>query len=311
MSSMAADIVIVNWNSRQMLADCVRSIDENPAGVGQVIVVDNGSIDGSDQVSSTVRPVNIIRTGRNNGFAKACNIGAAHCGAPYILFLNPDAELVGDGLPTVLNFMGSPAAARVGICGVQLVGEDGAIQRHCARFTDFSTYFGHATGLNRILPKLFTQHFMTDFDHRSNREVDQVIGAYYLIRTELFRALGGFDERFFVYFEEVDLALRAKQKGWSTYFLADAKGFHHGGGTSEQVKAHRLFYSLRSRIQYARKHFSPPAAWGTVAITLLIEPASRLARSLARRSKADVRNTVQGYAMLWRALPAILRRGAP
>ena len=148
---------------------------------------------------------------------------------------------------------------------------------------------------------------MSEWDHATNRDVDQVIGAFFLIRRTVFEALNGFDERFFVYFEEVDVSYRARQAGWRSVYLATARAFHAGGGTSQQVKAARLFYSLRSRLLYGFKHFSRLRAWALVGVTLLVEPISRLVFSAIRGGREDVLNTLRAYGMLWRALPSILK----
>jgi GT2 family glycosyltransferase len=122
-------------------------------------------------------------------------------------------------------------------------------------------------------------------------------------------ALDGFDERFFVYLEDLDLSLRAHQEGYQSVYLADAQAFHAGGGTSRQVKAHRLFYSLRSRLMYGFKHFHPWQAWSLVLITLSIEAFTRTGFSLMSDGIAGVRNTWSAYGMLWRELGSILDKG--
>ena len=116
----------------------------------------------------------------------------------------------------------------------------------------------------------------------------------------------GFDQRFFVYFEEVDLSYRALQSGWVSFYLADVEAFHKGGGSSDQVKAVRLFYSMRSRILYVSKHFSVSAAVGLTLGTMIIEPVVRLASLAGRGSVQGVRDTLKGYAMLWWAAPGLL-----
>ena len=244
----AVDIIIVNWNSGPWLRNCLESIARFDEGVNQVIVVDNGSVDGSAEAEAPALRHRLVRTGANLGFGKACNLGAKSATAPYLLFLNPDAALLEGALPKAVALMDSEAGARTGICGVQLVGDDGATQHHTANFPTPGTIFTH-------------EQRQTRFDHVHSRKVDHVIGAFYLIRRSLFEMLGGFDERFFVYLEDVDLSRRAHVAGWESYYLAEAKAFHKGGGTSEQVKAQRLFYALRSRILYAFKHFSRVQAW--------------------------------------------------
>lgn len=128
-----------------------------------------------------------------------------------------------------------------------------------------------------------------------------------MIRREVFEALGGFDERFFVYLEDLDLSFRAHKAGWKSMYLAEAQAYHAGGGTSRQVKAHRLFYSLRSRLLYGFKHFPRWQAWVLVGMTGVIEPFTRTAWCLARGDWAGVRHTWQAYRMLWGGMGRILR----
>jgi hypothetical protein len=304
-----ADIVIVNWNSGRYLAECIESIRAFGGDrLGEVIVVDNGSTDGSLSLGSCKLSLEVIRTGENLGFARACNLGSMRGRSPYILFLNPDARLMGGTMERALAFMDGPAADRIGICGVRLIGEHGQTQRHCARFPSWRGYFGKIFNLDTLIPGVFPPIFMREFDHLSSRRVDHVMGAFFLVRRSLFAALGGFDERFFVYLEDLDFSLRAKQAGWSAWYLADAAAFHKGGGTSERVKAMRLFYSIRSRLQYVLKHFSRTQAVAVVGATLLVEPFARLLRAALRGSGAEATDTVRGYAMVWRNLPPLLSR---
>ncbi|RYE56337.1 MAG: glycosyltransferase family 2 protein, partial [Hyphomicrobiales bacterium] len=229
-------VVIVNWNSGVWLGKSVGSIARfGGANVDRVVVVDNASADGSADVIAPGIDLRIIQTGANLGFGKACNLGAAGATAPYLLFLNPDAMLQPGSLADVLRFMESPEAAGVGVCGIRLVGEAGEVQHHTTNQPTPWTLFNLAL-------------LRTRFDHLQSRTVGHVIGAFYLIRREVFEAVGGFDERFFVYLEDLDLSVRVAATGWKIHYLAEASAFHKGGGTSEQVKAHRLFYSMQSRI---------------------------------------------------------------
>ncbi len=305
---MCVDIVIVNWNSETQLADCVSSIEKFGGGIVDLVsIVDNGSTDNSLRLGATSVEVRLVELGYNAGFARACNIGARTGIAPYILFLNPDARLLPNGLQAAIAYMESPVARDVAICGVRLLNENGHVERSCARFPTWRTYVGKVLGLSRLLPHRFPLHFMVEFDHLSGREVDQVIGAFFLVRRDVFEALGGFDERFFVYFEELDFSLRARRAGWRTWFLGEATAFHKGNGTTDQVKAHRLFYSLRSRILYAFKHFPAGEAWLVAVTSLVIEPIVRLLRAGLNMSRQELYDTWRGVIMLWRDLPRILK----
>jgi GT2 family glycosyltransferase len=303
------DIIIVNWNSGIQLGQCVESIAKYGNGlVSQVIVVDNGSHDGSDASVEGRGNLKLIRAGTNLGFGRACNVGAQHASSDYLLFLNPDAALYERTLEKCFEYMNDTANAEVGICGVQLVDERDHLSRSCARFPSPARLIAQASGVDRFVPS--TGAAMVEWDHSQLRNVDQVIGAFFLVRHELFTSLQGFDERFFVYFEEVDFSYRARRAGWCSVYLAGAQAFHAGGGTSRQVKARRLFYSLRSRLLYAFKHFSLGGAVLVLIATLLVEPFSRSGYGLLRGSGLAIKETLGAYAMLWRWLPQWAFKGA-
>lgn len=304
------DIVIVNWNSGPQLRRCLESIvpvDRDGFELARVVVVDNGSVDASlHNIRDLVLPLTVIELGLNAGFAAACNAGAAGSTADYILFLNPDAALYRDSLARPLRFLETPENAGIGILGVQLVDDDGQVSQSCANFLRPRQILAHMTGLNHLLPKIFPHHFMVDFDHRSSRVVDQVMGAFFLMRRRVLDELGGWDERFFVYLEDVDLAYRARLHGWLSYFYADVRAFHRGGGVSRQVKAARLFYSLRSRVLYAFKHFHPAVALLVLGGTLFLEPLTRIIYAALGNSPTTGGETLKAYWLLLRDLPFVL-----
>lgn len=309
---MQLSIIIVNWNSSNQLADTITSISEYHHGlVSSVIIVDNASTDGSlvrvEAMTGIPFQLHIIRNNENLGFAAACNQGAAITSTLYLLFLNPDTRLYANSLSTPLLLMARPENASVGICGIQLVNETGQVDRSCARFPSPKSIITHALGLNRLILRL--GHFMNEWDHMQTRQVDQVIGAFFLVRRELFDSLKGFDERFFVYFEEVDFSYRAYSIGWHTLYIADAQAFHAGGGTSNQVKAKRLFYFLRSRIIYAFKHFNLLSATLVLLVTWLVEPISRSALAVGQCSWTSFKETLSAYGMLFCWLPHWIFKG--
>ena len=304
-------IIIVNWNSGPQLRACLTSIAA--AGKGgldllPVVVVDNASSDTSlEGIENLGVSVHIVRNSRNRGFAAACNQGAAESRADYLLFLNPDTILYPASLASPVEFMERHENLDIGIVGIQLVDDAGEVSRTCARFPTVSGIFARMIGLDRLLPARFPSHFISEWDHSASRYVDEVIGAFFLVRHSYFEILGGFDERFFVYFEELDFSLRARQSGWRSFYLADARAYHKGGGTSEQVKAMRLFYFLRSRILYGYKHFGRLTATALTIGTLLLEPLPRLFVGAARCSGKDIAETLLGYLCLWRDIPVILK----
>lgn len=302
MKSPPLSIIIVNWNSGHYVAQCVDSIRSCFIGrAPEIIVVDNASSDNSMALIENRGDVKFIGMGENSGFARACNAGAKEASGDCLLFLNPDAVVFQETISAVLTFMQASKNSNVGICGVQLIDENGQVARSCARFPRTKNFILSILGLDKLIPSLGLS--MIEWDHATTRQVDQVIGAFFVVRRKVFDAVGGFDERFFVYFEEVDFSYRARQFGWSSTYLSTAKAFHAGGGTSRQVKAKRLFYFLRSRLLYSFKHFSFFQAVFVLLVCLLIEPFTRSLWCLAKISLSGVKETFSAYGMLLRWLP--------
>jgi N-acetylglucosaminyl-diphospho-decaprenol L-rhamnosyltransferase len=305
------DIIIINWNSSIQLRECleaVASADRQEFRLDKVIIVDNASTDRSlEGLEQVALPIEIIRNAKNNGFGAACNQGAAISTADYLLFLNPDTKSAPDAIDRAVSFMEKPDRQQVGVVGIQLLDSRGKIQRSCARFLTPSTLWCSILGIDKLIKNKSTSYMMTEWDHDNTQPVDHVMGAFYLIRSEIFRSLNGFDESFFVYFEDLDLSYRVKKLGWLSYYLADARSFHKGGGTSENIKATRLFYSLRSRILYGYKHFNPIQANLMMLASLSIEPFTRIIFAMLKLSGSQVKETILGYAQLFANLPEIYK----
>lgn len=300
------DIVIVNWNAGDQLRDCLASVAIAAQGyvnLGRVVVVDNNSSDNSLYgIEAFQLPVQLIKNAENRGFGAACNQGAIACSSEYLLFLNPDAVLYEDSLTGAIEFMASPKHSSVGVLGIKLFDGQGKASRTCARFPTVRMFVVKSLGLNSLLPRLFPSYIMEEWDHETSREVDHVIGAFYFVRRSLFESLGGFDEQFFVYLEDLDFSLRTHLAGWKIYYLASVSAFHKGGGVSDQIKAARLFYSLRSRVVYVNKHFKKPQAVLVVAGTLVAEPIVRLVKAMFSLSALQIIEILEGYWMLWSML---------
>ena len=231
------DVVIVNWNAGIQLRQCVDSLLVNDNNeIKRIIVIDNGSTDGSADSIEDLPRVMLVRNNDNLGFAAACNVGALVGDSPYILFLNPDTRVEANSLSVPLGFMKCPENSGVGVCGIQLVDERGVVSRTCARFPTLRRLTISALGLDKLPGLRSSGVRMNNREHESTRCVDQVMGAFFLIRRNLFLSCHGFDERFFVYFEEVDLSLRTKMSGHESWYLTEAQAFHAGNGTSQQVE---------------------------------------------------------------------------
>ncbi len=306
------DIIIVNWNAGIQLKDCLMSIglcDKAGFELSQVIVVDNDSVDGSlNGLDNIHLPLIFARNCDNLGFGTACNQGAQISKADYLLFLNPDIRLKSDSLMIPMAYMEAPEKKNVAVCGIKLVDELLDVSKTCARLPRPEHFFSKIFGLDVLFPKAFKSHIMAEWDHNDTRPVDHVIGAFYLVRKSVYNQLRGFDTRFFVYFEDLDFSNRVKRHGYEIHYIADAEAFHKGGGTSQRIKAKRLFYSLRSRIQYGFKNFGGFSAILHFAATLFMEPITRLVLAAMHRSFKETRETVEGYLMLYKDIPDMMRR---
>ena len=304
------DIVIVNWNSGSYLRDCLLALN-HAADVDRwnLIVVDNASTDHSAVGLRVDRAQpRFIRNADNRGFAKASNQGAREGSAPYLLFLNPDVRVAADTVKTAVAVLDDPRHADVGILGVQLIDKEGRIQRCCARAPTASTLLLHRLFLDRLCPGLVPPHFLTGWDHCATAKVDQVMGAFLLIRRPIFEQLGGFDERFFLYYEDVDLCLAARQAGWRVLYFAGARAIHAGGGSTDAVKGERLHHLAISRTVYAAKWHGRLAALALIVLTVLFELPIRWLHATAARSPREARSVLSAMALVWKDLGSLTCR---
>ena len=309
MTVSAIDIILVNWNSGAQLAAALQSIAAHGDGlVASVIVIDNESTDQSANVDMPGLPLRIVPAGSNLGFGAACNMGASMGTARHLLFLNPDAELKEGVLAGVVAHLADDVSEAVGVVGVRLVDAYGEIHRHCARFPTWRAFLGQSLGLFRLGRGYFKPIPMLEFDHCSSRSVDHVMGAFYCMRRSLFEQLGGFDEAFFLYMEDLDLSKRVVDAGYRIDYRADLFAYHKQGGTSDQIKARRLAYILSSNLVYAWKHRPWHEASAVTLATLVGEPLSLLVRFLVQRRATDAWATLRGFGMLYATLPDVARR---
>ncbi len=303
------DVVIVSWNSGQDLNDCLRSLEASDCDgyeIASVIVVDNASqaARAPSLAGSNLRlPVRIVRNERNRGFAAACNQGAQIGGSDYILFLNPDVELAPSALGQALRPLVDDQQSLIGAVGVGLTDANGGLLRSCSPFPRPVDMLGRCMFLDRLFPNLIRPHFLPLDQHRATGYVDQIMGAFWLMRRDDFNLASGWDERFFMYMEDVDFACRIAGRGQKCLYLHSPRAIHAGGRSSGQVKDARLFYALRSRVLYGRKHYG---FWGRSATTLaclVVGPAVQMAGLGLMGRFADVAICLRALRALWRAYP--------
>lgn len=261
--SVHLSVIIVNWNARDCLSECLTSIEQQSVDLLlETWVVDNGSTDGSVELIRARFPwVKLLVNQENQGFARASNQAVSLAKGRYLLFLNPDTQLLPECLRVMVRFLdGHPCTGAV---APQVLFPEGRIQPSCRRFPTLGAVFWEATGLDRALPRhpLFGRYLMGDWDHQSLCPVDQPMGACLMTRRSALDQVGPFDERFFLFFEEVDLCRRLRSAGWDIFFVPQAQIIHHCGHSTGQNyrRASWLFHS--SRYKYFRKHFGRSQEW--------------------------------------------------
>lgn len=255
-------IIIVNWNTRDDLARCLASLHPARSRLAmEVVVVDNGSRDGSQRMVRSRFPwARLVATGRNLGFARGNNVGLAETTGRFRLLLNPDTIVHDDALEQLVRH--ANAHPEVGLLGPMLLNSDGSLQPSCRRFPTLSALLFRNTPLGRWLPgnRFARSYLMEDWDHRRPRAVDWLSGACLLARSELTEALGGLDERYFMYVEDMDWGLRARRAGWQVVYLPSARVTHAVGRSSDQQPAAMVKAHHRSMYLYVRKHYGVAAA---------------------------------------------------
>lgn len=274
-------IVIVNWNTRDLLRDCLRSVGASQGDfTWRAVVVDNASSDGSaDMVRAEFPDVTLIASAENEGYPRANNRGLRALGfapgcadedAPrYALALNPDTVLPPGVLGDMLAYM--DADATIGVAGPKLVLPDGSLDLACRRsFPTPQISFYRMVGLSKLFPRSrrFGRYNLTYLDPDVETEVDSVVGAFMLVRRAAIQQVGLFDETFFMYGEDLDWAFRIKQAGWKVMYNPRVTVTHVKRAASRQSRrAQREFY--RAMLLFYRKHYRQTTPWWLHSLILL------------------------------------------
>jgi N-acetylglucosaminyl-diphospho-decaprenol L-rhamnosyltransferase len=250
------DVIVVCWNDKDKIATALDSVfalrevrgDDSFAAV---VVSDNGSTDGSREFIAERygERVKIVENGANLGFAGACNRAFAATSSEYVYLLNPDAELKDGALANIVAFM--DAHPRCGIAGSRTYNYDGTVQESCGEFDTWIGAFLRSSAWGELPPlrRFANGASLRAWDYANPRRVDLAVGAALAIRRAVFERIGTFDERFFLYHEEVDFAKRAADAGFETWFVPASEAVHEGQGSA------RGQYSVEARKQRSRRAY--------------------------------------------------------
>jgi N-acetylglucosaminyl-diphospho-decaprenol L-rhamnosyltransferase len=253
-------IIIVSWNVADLLSACLDSLNRHAHPSMEIIVVDSASLDNTPELVRRRYPqVKLLAQAENVGFSRGNNIGLKAAQGRYLLLLNPDTEVIGDSLTQMTAYL--DAHPEVGILGAHTLNSDGSHQSTRRRFPTLAVGLFESTWLQGYAPKsVLDRYYVRDLPDDGTYEVDWVQGSALMARREVYEQIGGLDEGFVMYSEELDLCKRAKQAGWRVVYLGSARITHHGGKSSEQAVARRHIHFQQSKLRYFRKYHGALAA---------------------------------------------------
>lgn len=249
-------LIIVSYNTKSMLRICLDSIFRYPLTLGrfEIIIVDNASPDKSGEMVRKRYPqITLIQNHRNQGFAYASNQGIRHGKGEYFLLLNPDTRLLPDALNTMMQFM--MENPDIGASGGLMMNENGTMQPSCLVYPDyFNVFFSRSSVFTRIP---FVGKRARDLRSLPEgiTDVDAIAGGYFYLKREALNQIGLFDERFFLYVEDIDICKRLKDVGWRVVFNPESKIIHHWGASSSKMKRKTFWWHHISMFKYFKKHY--------------------------------------------------------
>jgi GT2 family glycosyltransferase len=260
-------VVIVNYHSEALLRPCLESLASSADSISlEVIVVDNSGTARHSGALDVLPEVRLIEAGGNVGFARACNLGMAAARGRHLLLLNPDTVAHPGAVATLSRHL--DALPEVGAVAARLLDPDGTLQYSCRRFPrPLSIFFGRYALLTRLFPRnpVSSDYLYLDWDHASSRPVDWASGACLMVRREVLDRVGGLDEGYFLFVEDMDWCRRIRDAGFEVVYVPQAEVTHRIGASRGPVPSWVVWERHRSMLRYVRKHFEWPRA--LVALT--------------------------------------------
>lgn len=308
-------IIIVSWNVADLLAACLLSIAAGPVSFNsdadgvrvEVIVVDSASTDGSVALVQEQFPqVRLLPQTENLGFVRCNNIGLQAAHGRYVMLLNPDTEIIDDALAQMVAYLDTHPD--VGIVGPHTLNSDGSTQSTRRRFPTVALAFFESTWLQPFAPAaMLDRYYVADAPDSATLDVDWVQGSALMARRAVYEQIGGLDEGFVMFSEELDWCRRARDAGWRVVYLGSAQIVHHGGKSTDQVVARRHIHFQQSKLRYYRKYHGPLIAY-LLRVFLLLSYVWQLAleafKGAVGHKRALRRERVHAY---WQVLRSGLK----
>ena len=269
---MDLSIIVVNWNSKDFLRDCLSSVEALTADIDfEIIVIDSGSYDGCDLMLKEYHPkVRFIQSESNVGFAKANNLAFRASVGSHVLFLNPDTKLVGPAVADMLRQL--KALPQAGAIGCRLLNADGSLQSTCIQaFPTIVSQFLNSELLRRVYPQWPIWGMKALFGATDEpAEVESISGACIMLPRHVFQKIGLFSEDYFMYAEDIDLCHKVRQSGYSNYYLPGATVVHYGGGSSDKAPSGFSAVMMRDSVwRFLRKTRGRPYGLAYRATTVI------------------------------------------
>jgi GT2 family glycosyltransferase len=250
---MNVSIIIVSWNTEELLKKCIESILRYSQNIEyEIIVVDNASTDNTTEMVTKNFPiVKLIANKKNLGFAKANNQGIQISTGKYVLLLNPDTEFIDESLDRAIEKLTDD---NIGVLGCKLLNTDKSIQPSVRRFPRVLDIIAILIKLHKLFPSLLNKYLTKNFNYSHEQEVDQVMGAFFFVPRIVFDKIGLLDEGYFIWFEEVDFCRRAKREGYKVIYFPETQIIHHGSQSFAQAMTwQKQKWFFRSAFRYLTK----------------------------------------------------------
>jgi O-antigen biosynthesis protein len=254
---MKISLIIVSWNVSNLLKECLDSIIKYTKNIEyEIIVVDNASVDATDEMIKKYSNIRYIKNNSNLGFGKACNQGLNVAKGEYVVFLNPDIKLKHNLFYKLANKMDEDKT--IGFIGPKILNSDGTFQKACRRsIPNPKTAFFKLIGFSKLFPKhkKFSKYNLGDLSIDSEMEVEAISGSCLFARKDILDKINGFDEDFFMYGEDLDLCYRISKQGYKGYYLPLAEVIHHHRASSNKRIFKSKFNFYYSAYLFYKKHF--------------------------------------------------------
>jgi len=294
---MDVSIIIVNWNTKDLLRDCLKSVYQCTSDVDyEIIVVDNASTDGSvEMIRNNFPQAILIENSENRGFAAANNQGMSVAKGRYVLLLNSDTVVLDNAIANTVRF--ADENTQTAVVGCRVLNPDLTLQQTCFMFPSVLNMLLSSTYLYKLFPKsrFFGREQMTWWDRNDIRQVDVVTGCFMLVRRQAIEQVGTMDEQFFMYGEETDWCYRFREKGWKVMFAPVGEIIHFGGQSTAQKPVAMIVQLRLSILKFIKKHYNRPMyflARFLVALFFAVRLPIWLAKALIRpaeRKEASVK----------------------